>query len=139
MIQVNDGTVTPGSSFLVVEADPGFGKDVSYWLREASIKVILVNSANEAIQLIHDCVAIKCSLDGLLVDYYLRETRGCRVLREFQHEYPGAAVAIMTEEEDISVNIWANTRAIRILRKPLDEEDIQLWLRELGLDVPVAV
>ena len=124
------------NSILVVAQEGTQAQFLSQELEDLNHKVMLTHSAEEASHLLNDIVFIGCKLDGLLVDYNLRESTGCRVLGDFRDHFPDAAVAMMTDREDISVNIWARTKGIGLLRKPLNRNDISSWARQVGVPSP---
>jgi len=128
-------TVNTSSAVLVVESDPVLSRQLCRWLEGMGVKVVLARSADEATQLLHDVLFIGCQLDGLLVDYKLRESTGCRILYEFRHEYPWAPVAMMIEKEDISISVWAKVRSVQLLRKPVELDHLSLWVRHLNVAV----
>jgi len=116
-------------SALVVEADPVVTGKIGLWLAAAGMHMVAARNAKEAIHLLHDAIFIGCTFDRLIVDYHLREATGCRVLYDFQHEYPSAPVALMTSHDDISINVWARTRGVQLLRKPLCADVVMEWAR----------
>jgi DNA-binding NtrC family response regulator len=128
-------SVNTSSAVLVVESDPVLAGQLCRWLEGLGVKVVLARSADEATHLLYDVMFIGCSLDGMLVDYKLRESTGCRILYEFRREYPLAPVALMIDAEDISISVWARARSVQLLRKPIDFEHLILWVKHLGVAV----
>ena len=124
---------TANVSVLVVEPDLVFANLLCNWLDDLDAKVVLARSAREAVHLLHDVAFIGCTLDAMLVAHNLQEATGCRIVSEFRFEYPWAPVAVMTEVEDIAVNVWAKSRDIQILRKPLQIKEISLWLGSVAV------
>ena len=119
------------TSLMVVEDDPGVGYAVARWLASQQIKAVLVTSVREAMQMLQDLVFIEAKFDGLLVDYNLPDATGCRVIQEFQAEFPKLPVALMTGAENISLEIWLKARRIPLFRKPLKIKELETWLQTI--------
>lgn len=115
-------------SVLVVESDAATGNMICKWLEEMDVKVVLARSAKDAVHALHDVAFIGCTLDALLVAHNLQETTGCRIVSEFRYEFPWAPVAVMTDADDIAVNVWARARGVSIIRKPLHSRELSTWL-----------
>ena len=123
-------TLTPVSAprLLVVDDDPGVGYAVTRWLHDQNIRSVLAASTDEALQLLRDMVFIESEFDGLLVDYNLPGATGCRVIEQFQMDFPQVPVALMTGANDISLEMWVHARKIPLFRKPLDMRELKSWI-----------
>ena len=117
---------------MVVDDDPGVGYAVTRWLQEQSIRSVLAVSTEEALQMLRDMVFIESEFDGLLVDYNLPGATGCRVIEEFQMDFPRMPVALMTGSNDISLEMWVRSKHIPLFRKPLDLRELKTWVDKLG-------
>ena len=117
---------------MVVDDDPGVGYAVTRWLQEQSIRSVLAVSTEEALQMLRDMVFIESEFDGLLVDYNLPGATGCRVIEEFQMDFPRMPVALMTGSNDISLEMWVRSKHIPLFRKPLDLRELKSWVDKLG-------
>ncbi len=117
---------------MVVDDDPGVGYAVTRWLQEQSIRSVLAVSTEEALEMLRDMVFIESEFDGLLVDYNLPGATGCRVIEEFQLDFPKMPVALMTGSNDISLEIWVRSKHIPLFRKPLDLRELKNWIDKLG-------
>lgn len=113
---------------LVVDDDPGVGYAVTRWLQEQNIRSVLAVSTDEALELLRDMVFIESEFDGLLVDYNLPGATGCRVIEQFQMDFPQVPVALMTGANDIALELWVRARAIPLFRKPLDMRELKSWV-----------
>ena len=117
---------------MVVDDDPGVGYAVTRWLQEQNIRSVLAVSTDEALQMLRDMVFIESEFDGLLVDYNLPGATGCRIIEEFQMDFPKMPVALMTGSNDISLEVWVRSRHIPLFRKPLDLRELKNWVDQLG-------
>ena len=72
-------------------------------------------------------------IDGLLSDYRLPDGLGYRVVRNFASEFPGAPVGLMFEREDITLELFARSKGILLLRKPLALPALTPWLSQLKI------
>ena len=113
---------------MVVDDDPGVGYAVIRWLQEQNIRSVLASSTDEALQMLRDMVFIESEFDGLLVDYNLPGATGCRVIEQFQMDFPKVAVALMTGANDITLEMWVRSKQIPLFRKPLDLRELKDWV-----------
>ena len=120
------------AKLMVVDDDPGIGYAVTRWLQDQSIRSVLAESTEEALQMLRDMVFIESEFDGLLVDYNLPGATGCRVIEEFQMDFPKMPVALMTGSNDIGLELWVRAKKIPIFRKPLDLRELKNWVDKLG-------
>ncbi len=120
---------------LMVEADIENGKHVSEWLLDQNTKLVWARSASEAMQLLNDVLFIGSELDGLLINQHVADASANRIVREFRHEFPWAPVAMMMGTDDISTSVWARARGIKIIRKPIQRNEIVLWLKHVKVTV----
>ncbi len=116
---------------MVVDDDPGVGYAVTRWLQDQNIRSVLAASTDEALQMLRDMVFIESEFDGLLVDYNLPGATGCRVIEEFQMDFPQVPVALMTGSNDISLEMWVRSKHIPLFRKPLDLRELKNWVDQL--------
>jgi CheY-like chemotaxis protein len=116
---------------MVVDDDPGVGYAVTRWLQEQNIRSVLASSTDEALQMLRDIVFIESEFDGLLVDYNLPGATGCRIIEEFQMDFPEVPVALMTGSNDITLEMWVRSRHIPLFRKPLDLRELKNWVDSL--------
>ena len=116
---------------MVVDDDPGVGYAVTRWLQEQNIRSVLASTCDEALQMLRDIVFIESEFDGLLVDYNLPGATGCRIIEEFQMDFPQVPVALMTGSNDITLEMWVRSRHIPLFRKPLDLRELKEWVDSL--------
>lgn len=116
---------------MVVDDDPGVGYAVTRWLADQNIRSVLAQTTEEAIEMLRDMVFIESEFDGLLVDYNLPGATGCRVIEEFQMDFPKMPVALMTGSNDIALEVWVRSRHIPLFRKPLDLVELKNWVGQL--------
>ena len=116
---------------MAVDDDPGVGYAVTRWLQEQNVRSVLAASTDEALQMLRDMVFIESEFDGLLVDYNLPGATGCRVIEEFQMDFPHVPVALMTGSNDISLEMWVRSKHIPLFRKPLDLRELKNWVDSL--------
>jgi len=116
--------------WLIVEDDPELGRELLRWMQQQNMCVVLATSAQEATNLMQDAAFIESDFHGLLVDSVLPDGSGCRVARDFRHEFPNAPVGLMMDEESISTELWSRARGIPLFRKPLRLNEVQNWLDE---------
>ena len=118
-------------SLMVVEDDPDVGYAVTRWLKSLSIKPVLATTTREALELINDVAFIEANLDGLLADYNLPDATGVSVIKEFVEQFPGIPVAIMTGQDDLSLEKWARENNVPLFRKPLHMPEVLAWIEKL--------
>jgi len=113
---------------MVVEDDPGVGYAVSRWLQEQEVRSVLATSTSEAMEMLRDIIFIEAAFDALLVDYNLPDSTGVRVIQEFRDEFPTVPVALMTGNQDESLEVWTRERQIPLFRKPLKMDQVSEWI-----------
>jgi DNA-binding response OmpR family regulator len=113
---------------MVVEDDPGVGYAVSRWLQEHEVRSVLATSTGEAMEMLRDIIFIEAAFDALLVDYNLPDATGVRVIQEFRDEFPTVPVALMTGNDDISLEVWTKARKIPLFKKPLKMDEVSEWI-----------
>ena len=113
---------------MIVEDDEGVGYAVSRWLQDQNVRPVLATSTREAMDILRDVVFIESRFDALLVDYSLQDATGVRVIQHFREEFPLLPVAVMTGRTDIALEIWARSRGILLFRKPLDMDELLVWV-----------
>jgi len=116
---------------MVVEDDPGVGYALSRWLHEHAVRSVLATSTQEAVEMLRDVIFIESAFDALLVDFNLPDDTGVRVIQEFRDEFPSVPVAVMTGNNDTSLEAWMKRREIPLFKKPLKMEEIQSWLEQI--------
>ena len=124
-------TATNDRKILLVEGNSAAGGVVSGALAKRGHKVVWAESAEEAMQLLHDAVYIGQNFDALLADYHLADASALRIIRDFRSEFRRAPVGLMTHQNDIATAIWANSKGIPVLEKPLRERDLLMWLSDV--------
>ena len=113
---------------MLVEGNTAVGGALSKTLAHRGHKVVWAESAEEASQLLHDAIYIGTGFDALLADYHLADASALRIIRDFRCEFKKAPVALMAHHNDIATAIWANSKGIPLLEKPLRERDLMKWL-----------
>ena len=125
---MNQRTLNRSPRLMIVEDDPGVGYAVSRWLYEQQVRSVVATTTSEAMEMFRDMIYIEATFDGLLVDYNLPDATGLRVIQEVRDEFPSVPVALMTGNNDISLELWSRARKIPLFRKPLKMEEISTWL-----------
>lgn len=123
---------------LLVNGDVAAGSRIRECLSEHGVKSSWVRTAKEAVELLHDMVFIESSFDGLLVEYELPDGGGFRVIREFRHEFPTLATALMSDVDDIALGLWSKQRQIPVLRKPIERDVLLGWLEQFKSSPAIA-
>ena len=118
---------------MVVEADTDTPHSLAQSLKARGFRVVLAQSVREAEEVLHDLRDLQLPVDGLLADYRLADGFGCRILRRFQDEFPNLPAAVIVDDEDVSIELWARSRNILLLRKPLAEPALNPWLEQLPI------
>jgi len=118
---------------MVVEADTDTPQSLTSTLKSQGFRVALAQSVREAEEMLHDLHDLRLPVDGLLADYRLSDGFGCRILRRFQDEFPNLPAAVMVDGEDVSIELWARSRNILLLRKPLALPALSPWLEQLPI------
>ena len=118
---------------LVVEADTDTPHSLTQALRARGVRVVLAQSVREAEEMLHDLRDLRLPVDGLLADYRLADGFSCRILRRFQDEFPNLPAAVIVDDEDVSIELWARSRNIQLLRKPLALPALNPWLEQLPI------
>ncbi len=135
MIRDESTTTVENGRIMLVEKDVQTGKEISDILLQQNAKLVWATSAAEAMQILNDVLFIGSGLDGLLVNQSLPDASANRVIREFRHEFPWAPIAMMMNADDISTSVWARSRQIKILRRPIQPEELSLWLKHVKVSV----
>lgn len=125
----NNRRTAVNDRLLLVEGDPEIGRRLSGQLREHGWRVVWAASAGEAKQLLSDALFLELGLDALLISYYLPDATATRVIQDFRSEWPRAPVAMMTDADEIAVNMWARSRNVRLMYTPLHQADLKDWLQ----------
>lgn len=118
---------------LVVEADAQQPESLTQTLRDHGFRVVLARSVGEAEEVLADLRDLELPVDGALADYRLSDGFSCRVLRRFQDDFPNLPTAVAIDGEDISIEPWARSRQILLLRKPLALPALSPWLEQLRI------
>jgi DNA-binding response OmpR family regulator len=113
---------------MLVEADRAAGDGLILVLTNRGHKVIWAESAEEALRLLHDTIYIGSKFDALLANYHLNDSSALRVIRDFRNEFKEAPVGLMSNQDDIATVIWAKSKGIPILDKPVRESELMQWL-----------
>ncbi len=135
MIREDSAATVENGRIMLVEKDVQTGKEISDVLLQQNAKLVWATSAAEAMQILNDVLFIGSGLDGLLVNQSLPDASANRVIREFRHEFPWAPIAMMMNADDISTSVWARSRQIKILRRPIQPEELSLWLKHVKVSV----
>lgn len=115
---------------LFVQSDPHQAVTVEEWFPDA--RFIHSASAHDAGNVLRDARFIDSALDGLIVDVKLPDAAGYRVVQDFRSEFRGVPIAMLGEIDDLCLAIWARARGIQVLRKPLQQQDLERWLCGVG-------
>ena len=114
---------------LVVQSDALLRARLAEWLPD--VRMAHTNTAREAGDILRDAAFIDSAFDGLIVESRLADAAGYRVVQDFRFEFPGAPIAMLGEEEDLCLSVWARARGIQVLRKPIARADIEAWVLSL--------
>jgi len=121
-------TKSADRKIMLVEGNRAIGGIVSDALTLRGHKVVWAESAEEASQLLHDAIYIQQNFDALLADYHLADSSALRIIRDFRSEFKKAPVGLMAHQNDIATAIWANSKGIPILEKPIRERELLQWI-----------
>jgi DNA-binding response OmpR family regulator len=114
---------------LVVQSDALLRARLAEWLPD--VRMAHTNTAREAGDILRDAAFIDSAFDGLIVEVRLADAAGYRVVQDFRFEFPGAPIAMLGEEEDLCLSVWARARGIQVLRKPVQRGDVEAWVATL--------
>jgi len=115
---------------LFVQSDPQYVLQVEIWLPE--VRFIHSATAHDAGNVLRDARFIDSALDGLIVDVKLPDAAGYRVVQDFRSEFRGVPIAMLGEVDDFCLSIWARSRGIQVLRKPLQQRELERWICGVG-------
>lgn len=115
---------------LFVQSDPQQAVVVEMWLPDA--RFIHSATAHDAGNVLRDARFIDSALEGLIVDVTLPDAAGYRVVQDFRSEFRGVPIAMLGEIDDLCLSIWARARGIQVLRKPLQQQDLERWVCGVG-------
>ena len=102
---------------------------IAGWCVDEGVKLVVVGSCREALNLLQDIVFIESALDAMLVDAELSDGTGLRVIREYRHEFPALPTALMGGvNDDIALGVWSKAKQIQLIRKPVEQAAISEWL-----------
>lgn len=115
---------------LFVQSDPQYVLRIEEWLPE--VRFIHSASAHDAGNVLRDARFIDSALDGLIVDVKLPDAAGYRVVQDFRAEFRGVPIAMLGEADDFCLSIWTRARGIQVLRKPLQQQELERWVYGVG-------
>lgn len=115
---------------LMVQEDVEVSLQVEAWLPDA--RFIHTRTAQEAGNVLRDAAFIDSTLDGLIVDVRLPDATGYRVVQDFRSEFRGVPIAMLGEADDLCLSIWARARGIQVLRKPVQQAELERWVCGVG-------
>ncbi len=116
---------------MLVENDSSEGSGLAEAIQRRGHKVVWALSAEEAMHLLNDTIFIGSSFDALLANCSLSDASALRVIRDFRSEFKLAPVGLIAHQDDIATAIWANTKGIPILERPLRKMDLHHWLSQV--------
>lgn len=118
---------------LVVESDAQTRHALVNELRDQGYRIAAVRSAKDAVEMLSDLKFIGAHVDGLLVGQNLSDGSGWRIISDFRREFPELPAAIVSGEDDISLQIWSNARGVLLFPKPLQPDSLTQWLSEVKI------
>jgi DNA-binding response OmpR family regulator len=124
------GTESRPPRLLFVQSDPQHVLMVESWFQ--NVRFIHSATAHDAGNVLRDARFIDSALDGLIVDVKLPDATGYRVVQDFRSEFRGVPIAMLGEIDDLCLSIWARARGIQVLRKPLQQPDLERWICGVG-------
>lgn len=117
-----------GPLLLVVENDLNARRSLAKSLQQRGYRVALARSVGEALEMLDDLRFIESDVDGLIVEYRLPDGLGCRIVQDFQREFPDAPAALVLDEDDIAMQLWTRARGISLVNKSALPGQIEPWL-----------
>lgn len=115
---------------LFVQSETAYALKVEEWL--PNVRFIHTSTAHDAGNVLRDARFIDSALDGLIVDVKLPDAAGYRVVQDFRSEFRGVPIAMLGEVDDLCLSIWARARGIQVLRKPLQQLELERWICGVG-------
>jgi CheY-like chemotaxis protein len=122
-----------GPLLMLVDSEIEARRHTAQALQAAGCRVALARSVAEAREMIDDLHFIESPLDGLLVQHHLSDGLGCRVVQDFQREYPRVPTGIIFDDEDIVLKLWSRARGIALFQKDELWAQLQPWLERFEL------
>jgi CheY-like chemotaxis protein len=130
---ISRGVKSAAPLVLVVESDVDTRHELVSGLRDLGYRIAAARSANDAVEMLSDLKFIGARIDGLLVSQNLSDGSGWRIISDFRREFPELPAAIISGEDDISLQIWSNARGVSLFPMPLQSESMTQWLSELKI------
>lgn len=118
---------------LLVETDVLSRRSLSKALQQRGYRVAIARTICEALEMIDDLRFIDSGVDGLVVEYRLADGLGCRIVQEFQREFPDVPTALVIEEDDITMRLWTRARGVSLMQKTTLWNQLEPWLEQIQL------
>ena len=118
---------------LLVETDALSRRSLSKALQARGYRVAIARTISEALEMIDDLRFIESNVDGLVVEYHLADGLGCRIVQEFQREFPDTPTALVIEEDDITMRLWTRARGISLMQKTTLWNQLDSWLEQVKM------
>ena len=118
---------------LLVETDVHARRSVSRALQQRGYRVAIARTISEALEMIDDLRFIESNVDGLVVEYRLADGLGCRIVQEFQREFPDIPTALIIEDDDITMRLWTRARGISLMQKTMLWNQLESWLDQVKM------
>ena len=116
---------------LLVETDTHMRRSAARMLQQRGFRIAIARNISEALEMIDDLRFIESGVDGLLVQYHLPDGLGCRIVQEFQREFPDVPTALVVEEDDITMRLWTRARGTALMQKTTLWNQLEPWLESV--------
>lgn len=120
---------------LLVETDVHSRRSMSKYLQQRGYRVAIARTISEALEMIDDLRFIDSGVDGLVVEYRLADGLGCRIVQEFQREFPEIPTALVIEKDDITMRLWTRARGVSLMQKTTLWDQLETWLEQVQTPV----
>lgn len=122
-----------GPMLLLVETHVDTRRSMSKTLQQRGYRVAIARNIAEALEMIDDLHFIESDVDGLVVEYRLPDGLGCRVVQDFQRDFPEVPTALVIEEDDITMRLWTRSRGISLMHKQTLWNQLEPWLDQVKI------
>jgi hypothetical protein len=115
---------------MVVEAATS-DNSISAALEGEKFRIARAHSVSEAIMMIDDLHFVRVKLDGILADFRLKDGLAYRVIEHFLETNPDIPAAVMLDEHDVTVSLWARNKGVLLLNSSPALGELNPWLERL--------
>ena len=129
----SNNTSSRGPMLLLVETHVDTRRSMSKTLQQRGYRIAIARNIAEALEMIDDLHFIESDIDGLVVEYRLPDGLGCRVVQDFQRDFPEVPTALVIEEDDITMRLWTRSRGISLIYKQTLWNQLEPWLDQVKI------